>query len=217
MWLLRSPVRDRSFAPSFLNVFMIVTLLGAYLLGSIPFGLIFGKFFLNMDIRTIGSGNIGATNVLRSGHKKIALLTLLCDGLKGVFAVGISFFLQKRGGYLENLPMIAALCAVLGHVFPLWLKFKGGKGVATALGVLFALHSLLFCITSFMWLVTAKVFRISSLSALVAFGLTPVVAYILDGRSDMVVFLILLFTLLLWTHRSNIKRLLTGKETKIEG
>lgn len=192
---------------------MILILIFAYLLGSIPFGLIFSRFFLNIDVRAIGSGNIGATNVLRSGNKKIALLTLLCDGLKGVFAVLLAkLYCTAYCG--ELLILVAAGLAVLGHIFPVWLKFKGGKGVATALGVLLALHPLLCGSVAVIWALIAKIFRISSLSALIAFALSPVIAFTFGVSWEMVGFLVCLFFLLLWTHRTNIKRLIKGQEQK---
>ena len=197
---------------------MIIPLLCAYLLGSIPFGLVWSRLLLNVDIRTIGSGNIGATNVLRSGNKKVALLTLLCDGLKGACAVLIAFFLQKKGLDAGNplLPLYAAMMAILGHVFPIWLKFRGGKGVATALGTLLPLHPPLFGIVCLVWLVFAKFFRVSSLSALSAFGIAPCAGYFFDLDVPFLVFLFGLFLLLLWTHRSNISRIMKGEEGKIE-
>ena len=200
---------------------MAFILVCAYLLGSIPFGLLLSKLFLDIDIRTIGSGNIGATNVLRSGNKKIAFLTLFCDGLKGVLAVVIAMSFQKQYGdsipqnILQMLPLLAAIFAILGHVFPVWLKFKGGKGVATALGVIVPFDPILFFAVCLLWLITAKCFRISSLSALIAFGLSPFVSYFLGADISFLMFLIGLFFLLLWTHRDNVCRILNGQEGKI--
>lgn len=198
---------------------MLIALFCAYLLGSIPFGLVWSRVFLKMDIRTIGSGNIGATNVLRSGNKKVALLTLLCDGLKGVLSVMIALFFQKKGAGFWNdlLPLCAAILAILGHIFPMWLKFKGGKGVATALGTLLPLSLPLFCVVCVVWLVVAKLFRVSSLSALIAFGIAPFVGYFFALDLPFLVFLSLISLLLLWTHRSNICRIIKGSEGKIEG
>ena len=189
---------------------MIVALAFAfgYLLGSIPFGLLLTRAAGGPDIREIGSGNIGATNVLRAGNKVLAAATLLCDMLKGSFAV----LAAARYG---NDPMLAAaLGAFLGHLFPVWLKFKGGKGVATYIGLLIGLHwpaALFFCIV---WLVVAGATRYSSLAALVASALTPPAIWYFGLPSVAALFLLLTF--LLWfMHRANIARLLNGSEGKI--
>jgi acyl phosphate:glycerol-3-phosphate acyltransferase len=179
-----------------------------YLLGSIPFGLLLTRAAGGPDIREIGSGNIGATNVLRTGNKVLAAATLLCDMLKGSFAV----LAAARYG---NDPMLAAaLGAFLGHLFPVWLNFKGGKGVATYIGLLIGLHwpaALLFCIV---WLVVAGATRYSSLAALVASALTPPAIWYFGLPSVAALFLLL--TVLLWfMHRANIARLLNGSEGKI--
>lgn len=179
----------------------------AYLLGSIPFGLLLTKYIQGIDVRSIGSGNIGATNVLRTGNKKIAAATLFLDALKGVIAV----YLASLWGETEGVVLVAAIFAVLGHVFPLWLRFKGGKGVATALGVMIPLNPYVCLFTVICWLVVAKIFRISSLSALVSFILTPIAAYLFDSLS-LAVFSLALALLLVWTHRSNLKRLASGEE-----
>jgi len=185
-----------------------LALVAGYLLGSIPFGLLISRLGGHGDIRKIGSGNIGATNVLRTGNKKLAAATLLLDALKGSAAVLV---LAQFG----PLPALAAgFGAVLGHNFPVWLGFKGGKGVATTLGVLIAASwpvGVLACLT---WLVTALIFRISSLSALVALVLSPVYAYWLNGR-DLAVLAGLLALLSLIRHHENIARLLRGQEPKI--
>ncbi len=179
----------------------------AYLLGSIPFGLLLTKYVQGIDIRGIGSGNIGATNVLRTGNKKIAVATLFLDALKGAIAV----YLASLFGEAEGVALVSAIFAVLGHIFPLWLWFKGGKGVATALGVMIPLNPYVFLFTVICWLVVAKIFRISSLSALVSFILTPIAAYLLDEPS-LAILSLLIALLLVWTHRSNLKRLLSGEE-----
>lgn len=179
-----------------------------YLLGSIPFGLLLTRAAGGPDIRAIGSGNIGATNVLRTGNKVLAAATLLCDMLKGTIAV------LAAARYGADPALAAALGAFLGHLFPVWLKFKGGKGVATFIGLLIGLHwpaALLFCIV---WLVVAAVTRYSSLAALVASALTPVALWYFALPS--VAALLLLLTVLLWfMHRANIARLLNGSEGKI--
>ncbi len=181
-----------------------------YLVGSIPFGVVLTHIAGGPDLRTIGSGNIGATNVLRTGRKDLAAATLLCDMLKGTAAVLIAAYCV---GY--NAALAAGLGAFLGHLFPIWLKFKGGKGVATYIGVLIGLAwpgALIFCTV---WLVVAVATRYSSLSALIASALTPPVLWLLDRPSAALLFLPL--TVLLWImHRANIRRLLDGSEGKID-
>jgi glycerol-3-phosphate acyltransferase PlsY len=184
-------------------------LAAGYLLGSIPFGLLLTRLAGAGDIREIGSGNIGATNVLRTGRKGLAAATLLLDLLKGTVAVLIAW------RYTNELGAIAAgLGAFLGHLFPVWLKFKGGKGVATYIGVLLGLiwqGALIFC---GIWLVVAALTRYSSLSALVASALTPAVLWFLGAPNIALLFLGL--SALLWIkHRANIARLLNGTEGKI--
>ena len=179
-----------------------------YLLGSIPFGLLLTRAAGGPDIRAIGSGNIGATNVLRTGNKVLAAATLLCDMLKGTIAV------LAAARYGADPALAAALGAFLGHLFPVWLKFKGGKGVATFIGLLIGLHwpaALLFCIV---WLVVAAVTRYSSLAALVASALTPFALWYF-GLPNVAALLLLLTVLLWFMHRANIARLLNGSEGKI--
>lgn len=181
----------------------------AYLLGSIPFGVILTKIFDAGDLRSIGSGNIGATNVLRTGRKGLAAATLIGDMLKGTAAVLVAHYIF---GAATALP--AAIAAFLGHLFPVWLKFKGGKGVATYLGVTLALVPIAAAAFAVSWLLTARLSRYSSLSALVASLVTPfVAAYFGDVLSGGVLFLL---TIVLWvTHRANIKRLMAGTEGRI--
>ena len=194
-----------------------LALLFGYLLGSIPFGLILTRLAGGPDVRTIGSGNIGATNVLRTGNKKLAAATLLGDILKGTVAVVATTYVARTNPTL-GLPPYAALAAgfgaFIGHLFPVWLGFKGGKGVATYIGVLLGLYwpaALIFCAV---WLAVAYLTRYSSLSALIASALTPAALYLL-GQPDVAV-LFLLMTLLLWImHRANIARLMSGQEGKI--
>ena len=179
-----------------------------YLLGSIPFGLLLTRAAGGPDIRAIGSGNIGATNVLRTGNKVLAAATLLCDMLKGTLAV----FAAARYG--ADPALAAALGAFLGHLFPVWLKFKGGKGVATYIGLLIGLHwpaALFFCAV---WLAVAAAVRYSSLAALIASALTPLAIWYFGLPKVAALFLLL--TVLLWVmHRANIERLLNGTEGKI--
>lgn len=185
-----------------------------YALGSIPFGLLFTRLSGQGDIRAIGSGNIGATNVLRTGNKKIAALTLLCDFLKGFIPVWLAIGQDLAWG----IPVCAA--AILGHVFPLWLNFKGGKGVATALGGYMALSPYVGGFVALAWLITAKVCRISSLSALVAFSLTPAALWLYQTYGGgaiplpvgMVTYTAGVALFIAFTHRSNIRRLIQGHE-----
>ncbi len=179
-----------------------------YLLGSIPFGLIFAKMAGLGDIRNIGSGNIGATNVLRSGRKGVAAATLVADMLKGSVAVWIA------GKFGMEAAIVAGLGAFLGHCFPLWLGFKGGKGVATYLGVLLALAWQGALVFAFVWLTIAASFRYSSLAALVAAVAVP--AYLFWAGHQQVAYLYLILSLLVFLfHRANISRLLSGKESRI--
>lgn len=179
-----------------------------YLLGSIPFGLLLTRAAGGPDIRSIGSGNIGATNVLRTGNKVLAAVTLVCDMLKGTVAVLAA---TRHGG---DAALAAALGAFLGHLFPVWLKFKGGKGVATYIGLLIGLHwpaALFFCVT---WLAVAAATRYSSLAALIASALTPIGLWYFGLPSVAMLFVLL--TVLLWVmHRANISRLMDGSEGKI--
>ena len=180
-----------------------------YLLGSIPFGLILTRAAGGPDVRTIGSGNIGATNVLRTGRKGLAFLTLLCDALKGTAAVLIA---RHYAGMEAGL--IAGGGAFLGHLFPVWLKFKGGKGVATYIGLLLGVFwpgMLIFC---GLWLLVAFASRYSSLAALVASALTPLGLWLLGQPEAAALFLVL--SILLWfMHRANVARLMNGTEGKI--
>lgn len=180
-----------------------------YLLGSIPFGLVIARAFGLGDLRKIGSGNIGATNVLRTGNKPAALATLLLDSGKGAIAVLLA---RHLGG--DGAAVLAGGAAFLGHCFPVWLGFKGGKGVATFLGTLIALHWPLGLIACATWLVTALIGRISSLSALLAAGLSPLMAWAL-GRADLILVSLFMAVLIFIRHRANISRLLDGTEPRI--
>jgi acyl phosphate:glycerol-3-phosphate acyltransferase len=182
-----------------------------YLAGSIPFGLLLTKAAGLGDIRSIGSGNIGATNVLRTGNKALAAATLLLDVLKGFVPV-----LLARHYVGIEAAAIAGAGAFLGHLFPVWLKFKGGKGVATAIGVIAAVAPWIALAACGIWIAVAAVTRYSSLAALVATGLTPFIALIM-GRWDAVALGILLGTLIFVKHEANIRRLLKGEEPKIGG
>jgi glycerol-3-phosphate acyltransferase PlsY len=189
--------------------FLVVAFVLGYLLGSIPFGLILTKLAGTQDLRSIGSGNIGATNVLRTGRKGLAAATLLLDMLKGTAAVVIA-------GYFAgpNAAMLAALGAFLGHLFPVWLKFRGGKGVAVYIGVLLGLFwpaALVFCL---IWLATASTSRYSSLAALVASFATPIFLWWFGHLALSSLFAVLTM-LLFYMHRENIKRLQAGTEGRI--
>jgi glycerol-3-phosphate acyltransferase PlsY len=180
-----------------------------YLLGSIPFGLVLTRLAGTQDLRTIGSGNIGATNVLRTGRKGLAAATLILDALKGTAAVLI-------GGYLggPDAAMLGGLGAFLGHLFPAWLKFRGGKGVAVYIGILIGLiwpAAILFCL---IWLALAFALRYSSLSALTASVITPIVLWLI-GHTALATLFAALTLLLIYMHRENIKRLMAGTEGKI--
>jgi acyl phosphate:glycerol-3-phosphate acyltransferase len=192
-------------ADTFLSAAFVI----GYLLGSIPFGLVLTRAAGTQDLRTVGSGNIGATNVLRTGRKGLAAATLLLDVLKGTAAVLIA-------GYYDgpNAAMLAALGAFLGHLFPIWLKFRGGKGVATYIGVLIGLFwpaAILFCLV---WLLTAVVTRYSSLSALIASVVVPIFLWWLDQPALAALFVILTL-LLMYKHHENIMRLVSGSESRI--
>ena len=181
-----------------------------YLLGSIPFGIVITTLAGTEDIRTIGSGNIGATNVLRTGRKGLAAATLLGDALKGTVAV-----LLARHFWGGEAALLAGLGAFLGHLFPVWLRFKGGKGVATYLGILLGLNWQIFLAFAIIWLGVALASRYSSAAALAASALTPVFALVLGGSLASVLLLAALAALLWWKHSENIARLLAGTEGKI--
>lgn len=189
--------------------YLLTALIGGYLLGSIPFGLVLTRLAGLGDVRKIGSGNIGATNVLRTGNKALAAATLLLDGGKGAAAVLIA----KSWG--PDMALVAAFGAVVGHLFPVWLAFKGGKGVATTLGVLLALSPLLGAASCLLWLIVAAVFRYSSLAALAAVAAAPVVAWYLLRDLQMVQLTGALALLVWLRHHENIRRLLTGQEPRI--
>jgi len=180
-----------------------------YVLGAIPFGLLFSYLSGAGDVRRIGSGNIGATNVLRTGRKWAAAATLICDMAKGAAAV-----LAARAWLPPGAEIFAALAAVLGHIFPVWLGFRGGKGVATYLGVCAALFWPVGLLVAAVWISAAYVWRISSLSALIAVALSPVFFFLL-GMRDYVALAVLLAVLIFVMHRENIRRLLRGEEPRI--
>ena len=185
-------------------------LLLGYLLGSIPFGLFFTYLSGAGDVRKIGSGNIGATNVLRTGKKWAAAATLLCDGAKGAAAVLLARHLFEA----DEPGTIAALGAIIGHLFPIWLRFKGGKGVATFLGICLALYWPVGLLVAVTWFVAALIWRISSLSALIAIALSSAY-FLLFGRFAYAALALPLSLLIYWMHRENILRLFSGTEPRI--
>ncbi|MDC3016654.1 glycerol-3-phosphate 1-O-acyltransferase PlsY [Candidatus Pelagibacter sp.] len=188
-----------------MDIFLIGII--SYLMGSVPFGFILTKIFLKKDIREIGSGNIGATNALRTGNKTIGYSTLVLDILKAVAPIiYVKIFYQ-------DFLYIASLCAFLGHVFPIWLKFKGGKGVATYVGILFAINIYFGIIFTISWFITFFISKYSSLSSLVSAASIPIYLLILT-QFDQAIFFTIMFVLIFFTHRENIKRLKNKEETK---
>ena len=183
-----------------------------YILGSIPFGLILARLGGMGDIRNIGSGNIGATNVLRTGNKGLALLTLLLDGGKG--AAAIILMANYSDDTTAYLPLLAGFGAFLGHLFPIWLGFQGGKGVATYLGILFALSWQIAVATCLTWALAAALWRMSSLAALVACALAPIFGYFIGGYNVMLLCLAM-SVLVFARHAENIRRIISGDEPKI--
>ena len=189
----------------------LLAILAAYLLGSVPFAMISSRIFGLADPRSYGSGNPGATNVLRSGNKKAALVTLIGDALKGWAAV----FIAQKMGFSDNVIGLVALAVFFGHLFPVFLKFKGGKGVATAAGVLLALEPLLGLAVLGTWLFVAFAFRYSSLAAVLAAGLAPVYQVLMHGGNGQTLVVGILALALIGKHWQNLQRLLAGQETKI--
>ena len=184
----------------------LIVVLGSYLLGSIPFGLILTKIFLKKDIRNIGSGNIGATNALRTGNKLIGYSTLLLDITKAVLP--IIYIKLSHVDYIY----IASLSVFLGHVFPVWLKFKGGKGVATYVGILFAINLIYGFIFAISWFITFLISKYSSLSSIIASIIVPLYLLLFDNNGS--IFFIIMFVLIFYTHRENVKRLKNKEESK---
>ena len=184
-----------------------IIILISYLLGSIPFGFLLTKILLNKDIRKIGSGNIGATNALRTGNKILGYATLILDILKAIIPV---IFVKI---YYSDYLYISSLCVFLGHVFPIWLKFKGGKGVATYVGILCCINIYLGIIFGIVWLITFVMFKYSSLSSLVGALSIPIINF-LFFNDQIFYFFIIMFILIFYTHRENIKRLLNRTESK---
>jgi glycerol-3-phosphate acyltransferase PlsY len=181
----------------------------SYFLGSIPFGLIITRLFLGKDIRNIGSGNIGTTNVLRTGRKSLAAATLLLDVLKGYISILISF------KYFNELIYLSALICFIGHIFPVWIKFKGGKGVATYLGIILGISFMLGVTFGISWILTVIIFRYSSLSSIIS-SLMVCIYSIFTGNIMETYFLFIIFVIIIFTHKENIIRLKYAKESKIK-
>ena len=191
-----------------MDINLIIVAVYSYLLGSIPFGLVLTKIFLKKDIRKIGSGNIGTTNVLRTGKKSLAVATLLFDLLKGYFSIALTFI------YFENLISYSALVCFIGHIFPVWLKFKGGKGVATYLGIILALSYKFFLIFGITWLVLSFLFRYASLSSIISSLIVFVYSYFFINNFSLILFIF--FVIIIYTHRENIVRIKNSEESKIK-
>ena len=192
-----------------MDINLIIVAVYSYFLGSIPFGLVLTKIFLKKDIRNIGSGNIGTTNVLRTGKKSLAIATLVLDLLKGYFSVIVTLT------YFENLTSYSALICLVGHIFPIWLKFKGGKGVAAYLGVILALSYKFFLVFGVSWLILSFLFRFASLSSIVSSLIIFIYAYFFnDNNYSLILFIFLV--IIIYTHRENIVRLKNSKENKIK-
>ena len=190
------------------SISFLIALLGGYLIGSIPFGLLLTKAAGLGDIRQVGSGNIGATNVLRTGRKGLAAATLILDGLKGAVAVLLARY------FLGDQDVVVGTAAVLGHLFPVWLGFRGGKGAATGLGVLLAAVWPVGLACCGVWLVAAKLLKMSSAAALTAFAAAPLFALVLSS-ADHALMALLIAILVFWRHEANIRRLLAGTEPRI--
>ena len=181
----------------------------SYFLGSVPFGLIITKIFLGKDIREIGSGNIGTTNVLRTGKKSLAAATLLFDILKGYLSIIITY------KYFNDLVYLSALICFIGHIFPIWLKFKGGKGVATYLGIILGISFLLGLMFGVAWLITIIIFRYASLSSIIASMIVCIYSIFINNEMQSY-FLFITFVIIIFTHKENIIRLKNSKESKIK-
>jgi glycerol-3-phosphate acyltransferase PlsY len=188
---------------------LIIVALYSYFLGSIPFGLVLTKIFLKKDIRKLGSGNIGTTNVLRTGNKFLAIATLILDLLKGFISVYFTML------YFESLVSYAALICFIGHIFPIWLNFKGGKGVATYLGVILALSFNFFLVFGVSWITLSLLFRFASLASIISSMIVLIFGYFFEN-SNYSLILFIFFIIILYTHKENIVRLKSSKENKIK-
>lgn len=196
-------------------MFNVLAIIAAYLIGSLSFAVIVSKYYGMDDPRTYGSGNPGATNVLRSGKKKAAALTLLGDAVKGLVAVILARCLQDALNLSDATIALVAIAALVGHMWPIFFNFKGGKGVATALGVLLALSPATALLCTLVWLVMAFGFKVSSLAALVATVCAPIFAFFMMPHASWAWATVFIATLVLYRHKSNIQNLIQGKESKI--
>ena len=204
---------------NYLLILLFFSFMG-YLIGSVPFGLVLTKMSGLGDIRNIGSGNIGATNVLRTGNKKIAFLTLILDGSKGALALFLLTFILTNTSILslynyELIISVVAVSSILGHCFPIWLNFKGGKGVATGFGTILFLNLIVGIIALIIWVLIAKLFKISSMSALISYFLIPFLMVFNSAENYFIIASIFISLICWFQHRENIKRLLNGTEPKI--
>ena len=196
-------------------MFNVLAIIAAYLIGSLSFAVIVSKYYGMDDPRTYGSGNPGATNVLRSGKKKAAALTLLGDAVKGLVAVILARCLQDALNLSDATIALVAIAALVGHMWPIFFNFKGGKGVATALGVLLALSPATALLCTLVWLVMAFGFKVSSLAALVATVCAPIFAFFMMPHASWAWAIVFIAALVLYRHKSNIQNLIQGKESKI--
>ena len=192
-----------------MNLDILYVFFYSYFLGSIPFGLIITKIFLGKDIRNIGSGNIGTTNVLRTGKKSLAIATLLLDVLKGYISIIISY------KYFNELIYLSALVCFIGHIFPVWINFKGGKGVATYLGIILGISFTLGITFGFSWIITTVIFRYSSLSSILGSMMVCIYSFFTNNIIETY-FLFIMFVIIIFTHKENIIRLKNSKESKIK-
>ena len=204
---------------NYLLILLFFSFMG-YLIGSVPFGLVLTKMSGLGDIRNIGSGNIGATNVLRTGNKKIAFLTLILDGSKGALALFLLTFILTNTSILslynyELIISVVAISSILGHCFPIWLNFKGGKGVATGFGTILFLNLIVGIIALIIWVLIAKLFKISSMSALISYFLIPFLMIFNSAENYFIIASIFISSICWFQHRENIKRLLNRTEPKI--
>lgn len=194
--------------------YLLFTLTLSYLLGSIPFGLLITKIKKLPDLRTVGSGNIGATNVLRVGGLKLAITVWLLDMIKAIISVSIAFYFTKHFNLLPITPALSGLFVILGHCFPIWLKFKGGKGVSSLFGIILTINPLIFLCNGLIWLIVALSTGYSSLGAIITFVTLPIFIYFIYPKMTFI--FILISILCIYKHRSNIKKLLTKTESKIK-
>ncbi len=194
--------------------YLTLYLTTTYLVASIPFGLILGKKFAKQDVRNSGSGNIGATNVTRVAGKKIGAITLILDALKGMLMVILARFLFVDAKFLHIFLVLTAFVAVLGHIFPVYLKFKGGKGVATSIAVIIALNPIIGLLTILSWLITFLIFKVSAVSSIFSILIATILSIFMSDPLSQTVAFVTIFLLILFRHKENLSRLKSGKENK---